>query len=137
MIKIIKERTPETITEYYIEFYYKDDPNAGFVFPANKDGSPAFDKMPPEAKVNYEKCLTDDRLTEAEFKVDKRTYMNPAVGKCVCGREVVLEGGYEGAVQCECGRWYNLFGQSLIDPKYWYRDEDDYESDLPEEYYED
>ena len=25
-MKIIKERTPETIVEYYIEFTYKDDP---------------------------------------------------------------------------------------------------------------
>ena len=133
MLKIIKERTPETIITYTIEFNYKDDPTAGFVFPANPDGTPAFDKMPEAAKINYEKCLTDSRLTEAEFKVTKHTYMNPAVGECSCGKEVVLVGGYEGATQCECGRWYNLFGQSLIDPKYWYRDEDDYYSDMPED----
>jgi hypothetical protein len=119
MIKIIKERTPETIIDRYIEFKYKDDPNAGFVFPANSDGTPAFDKMTSEATANYEKCLTDDRLTEPEFKVDKRTYMSPAVGKCSCGAHVVLEADYAGAAQCECGRWYNLFGQELRDPKYW------------------
>jgi hypothetical protein len=124
MLKIIKERTPETIVNHIIEFEYKDDPNAGFVFPANPDGTPAFEKMPPEAKANYEKCLTDDRLTEAEFKVEKWTYMNPAVGECSSGREVILDAGYLGAVMCECGRWYNLFGQELKDPKYW---EEDYE----------
>ena len=136
MLKIIKERTPETIIDRYIEFKYKDDPNAGFMFPALPNGEPDFDHMPAEAKANYEKCLTDDRLTEPELIVDKRTYMNPAVGLCTCGKEVVLEGGHEGATQCECGRWYNLFGQSLIDPKYWYRDEDDYYSDMPEDDYE-
>jgi hypothetical protein len=125
MLKIIKERTPETIIDYTIEFEYKDDPTSGFVFPANSDGTPALDKMPPEAKANYEKCLTDDRLTEAEFKVRKHTYMNPAVGECICGREVVLDADYMGAVQCECGRWYNLFGQELRDPEYWERDDDD------------
>ena len=119
MIKIIKERTPVTITEHHIEFFYKDDPNAGFCFPANKDGSPAFDKMYPEAIANYESCLIDDRLTEAEFTTSTHTYVEPAVGQCVCGSEVVLESGYDGAVQCECGRWYNIFGQSLRDPKYW------------------
>ena len=119
MLKIIKERTPVTTVEYYIEFQYKDDPTAGFCFPANKDGTPAFNKMPLEAKVNYEKCLTDDRLTEAEFVVNKHTYTEPAVGKCSCGREVELVSDFAGAVQCECGKWYNVFGQELKDPKYW------------------
>ena len=126
MLKIIKERTPETIKEYYINFWYKDDLNAGFCFPATSSGEPDFSSMCPEAEANYKACLTDERLTEAEFEPREYTYMNPAIGLCTCGKEVVLEGGYEGATQCECGRWYNLFGQSLIDPKYWYRDEDDY-----------
>ena len=133
MLKIIKERTPETIKEYYIEFWYKDDPEAGFCFPATPSGDPDFNSMSPEAIANYNACLTDNRLTEAEFSCRTHTYINPAVGQCVCGQEVILEGGYMGATQCECGRWYNLFGQSLIDPKYWYRDEDDYYSDMPED----
>jgi hypothetical protein len=89
--------------------------------------------MTPEAKANYEACLKDDRLTAAEFNVSEWTYIEPAVGRCICGEEVVLDADYAGAVRCECGRWYNLFGQSLIDPKYWYRDEDEYYSDMPEE----
>ena len=122
MIKIIKERTPETIVDYTIEFFYKNDPDAGFCFPANKDETPAFEKMCTEAKVNYERCLTDVRLTGPEFTVNKRTYINPAVGKCICGVEVVLECDHSGAVRCDCGRWYNLFGQELRDPKYWEED---------------
>ena len=132
MLKIIKERTPETIKEYYIEFFYKDDPEAGFCFPAISSGEPDISSMTPEALANYEACLTDDRLTEAEFTKHEWTYINPAVGLCTCGREIVLECDHAGAVRCDCGRWYNLFGQSLIDPKYWYRDEDDYYSDMPD-----
>jgi hypothetical protein len=119
MLKIIKERTPVTVTEYFIEFKYKDDPNAGFCFPANKDGTPAFDKMCSEAVSNYKSCLTDDRLTEAEFTTNTFTYVDSAIGECTCGALVTLDGDYQGAVMCECGRWYNLFGQSLRDPKYW------------------
>ena len=133
MLKIIKERTPEIIIEYHIEFSYKDDPNAGFCFPALKNGEPDFKNMSEEAILNYNSCLNDDRLDGPEFTKNKRTYVSPAVGKCVCGREVILDCGHGSAVQCECGRWYNLFGQSLIDPKYWYEDEDDYYSDMPEE----
>ena len=119
MLNMIKERTPVTIAEYYIDFCYKDDPDAGYCFPANNDGTPALDQMCPEAIANYKSCLTDNRLTEAEFRKEVRTYTDPAVGKCSCGCEVVLDSDYYGAVQCECGRWYNLFGQSLKDPKYW------------------
>ena len=126
MIKIIKERTPEIITEHFIEFKYKDDPEAGFCFPAVAPGVPEFSSMTSEAIENYNKCLTDDRLTEAEFVTTRHTYMSPAIGKCICGSLVTLDADYMGAVRCECGRWYNLFGQSLIDPKYWDRDDDDY-----------
>jgi hypothetical protein len=122
MLKIIKERTPETIIDRYIEFKYKDDPNAGFVFPAKANGEPDFTKMCPEAVANYRSCLMDGRLAEPEFIKDERTYINPAVGKCICGAEVVLDSDYAGAVRCECGRWYNLFGQELRDPKYWEED---------------
>lgn len=124
MLKIIKERTPETIINYTIEFTYKDDPNAGFVFPALFNGEPDFAIMCKEAMENYKRCLTDNHLTEPEFKVEKSTYINPAVGECSCGREIVLESNYYGAVRCECGRWYNLFGQELKDPKHWEEDYD-------------
>ena len=126
MIKIIKERTPITNKEYYIEFKYKDGPEAGFCFPADASGKPIFASMTPEAKANYEACLIDERLTEGEFTVHEWTYIEPAIGQCSCGAEVVLDSDYAGAVSCECGRWYNLFGQELKDPEYWERDDDDY-----------
>ena len=123
MLKIIKERTPETIKEYYINFWYKDDPNAGFCFPATPQGNPDFSSMSLEAQANYQACLTDERLTESEFEAREYTYINPAVGLCSCGKEVVLDSDYQGAVRCECGKWYNLFGQELRDPRYWEDDE--------------
>ena len=119
MIKIIKERTPEVMRAYYIEFKYKDDPEAGFSFPATSYGEPDIALMSEEVIVNYHACLTDERLTEGEFTKHEWTYTTPAVGRCSCGQDVVLECDYMGAVQCECGRWYNLFGQALKDPKYW------------------
>lgn len=124
MIKIIKQREPETIIDRYIEFTYKDDPEAGFVFPALPNGEPDFANMPDAAQTNYMNCLNDDRLEGPEFKVEKREYMNPAVGECICGREVILDAGYGDAIMCDCGKWYNLYGQELLPPEYW---EDDNE----------
>ena len=136
MLKIIKERTPVKFKDYRIEFRYKDDPEAGFSFPATPYGDPDWSKMGSEMLANYEACLTDKRLTEGEFETHTWTYVEPALGLCSCGREVVLDCGHSDAIQCECGRWYNLFGQSLIDPKYWYEDDDDYYSDMEDEEYD-
>lgn len=122
MIKIIQERTHKTITEYHIEFQYEDDPNSGFCFPANKDHTPALEQMCPEAIVSYNRCLNNDRLIGPKFTTNTYSYTEPAIGRCICGSEVVLDSDYMGAVQCECGRWYNIFGQSLRDPKYWEED---------------
>lgn len=133
MIKIIRERKPVKFRDYRIEFRYKDDPEAGFSFPATCHGDPDFSQMGSEMLANYEACLTDKRLTEGEFETHEWTYIEPALGLCSCGKEVVLDCDHSGAVPCECGRWYNLFGQSLIDPKYWYEDEDEYYSDMEED----
>ena len=40
----------------------------------------------------------------------------PAVGRCSCGREVVL-GGFTNS--CECGRDYNSAGQELAPRSQW------------------
>ena len=77
MLKIIKERTPETITEYIIEFIYKDDPNAGFVFPALTNGDPDFQHMQKEAilqqKVNIliQKGVLQERMVLAHMQREK------------------------------------------------------------------
>jgi hypothetical protein len=125
-MKILKERTPEVIREYTLEFRWKDDPDAGFSFPAKTNELPDFEKMTPEAKANYERCLTDERILGPEFEVREWTYINPAVGKCSCGAEVILDSDYAGAVRCECGKWYNVYGQELRDPEYWEEDDSDY-----------
>ena len=122
MLKLIKQRTPVKFREYTIEYRYKDDPNAGFTFPATRHGDPDFSCMGREMRANYEACLTDKRLTEGEFTKHEWTYMEPALGICSCGREVTLECDHAGAVRCECGKWYNLFGQELRDPEYWEED---------------
>ena len=124
MLHILKERTPTTGKDYTIDFSYIDDPDAGFSFPATPFGEPDFASMTPEDRANYEACLKDDRLTASEFNVSEWTYIEPAVGICSCGEEVILDCDYAGAVRCECGRWYNLFGQSLKDPEYWEEDEE-------------
>lgn len=54
---------------------------------------------------------------------DGSTYIEPRLARCVCGTEFHLVNQYQGACDCPgCGRWYNLFGQSLRDPSEWEED---------------
>lgn len=129
MLEIIKERTVRYEKEYYINFDRKDDPNCGFVFPAYfNDETPAFDKMTEEAKKNYYACLADKDTYDRWFEEREVRVVDYAVGRCRCGAEVeLIDGAWMGAVQCEkCGKWYNIYGQELVDPEYWEMDDDDY-----------
>ncbi len=138
MLEIIKERTIRVEREYYINFDCKDDDTCGYIFPANSDETPAFDKMGEEAKRNFYECALNFDLYNRWFEEREHTVVEPAVGLCHCGAEVELDAdySYHGAVRCEkCGQWYNIFGQKLIDPEYWEDDDDDY-SDYFDEYWD-
>ena len=125
-LKIIKEREPKESVTYSLEFDYRDDSGGGFTFPCDASGSLKVNEMTKEAQANYYKCLLDDtkRFYEPYIKTHTHHWVEPAVGECVCGEEVVLENQYMGACQCpKCGQWYNIYGQSLIPPEYWEDDE--------------
>lgn len=114
--------------EYSIEFQRPD--TSGFSFPCSADGTPLFTQMTEPAIKNYSWCLQHPEEFPTCYDVFKRVrhrYKEPAEGDCVCGARVQLIDQYMGACQCQCGRWYNLFGQSLVPPSQWEEQEgDDY-----------
>ncbi len=127
MLKIIREREIQTTYEYSIEYRYKDDPNAGFSFPATAHGNPDFAAMSTEMFANYKICLMDGRLSDAEFVKSERNYAAPAIGECRCGEHIELYAdNIFGALCCpKCGQWYNIFGQELLSPEHWEEDYDE------------
>lgn len=107
--------------EYSLEFTYDD--NGGFSFPCDASGNVL--PMTECAKQNYETCLAHQEEFKRfnEFLVRRIRYREPAHGTCSCGTEVELYDQYYGACECpKCGRWYNLFGQSLLPPDQWETD---------------
>jgi hypothetical protein len=125
-MEVIKERNVRIEKSYWINFDSKADRSWGFIFPANSDGTPVLEQMSEEAKKNYFECEATQDKYYRWFEEREHTIIEPAVGKCHCGCEVELDAdfAYHGAVQCEkCGQWYNLFGQKLVDPKYWEEDD--------------
>ncbi len=128
MLNIIRQRTTRTEVEYRIDF--TDADGCGFSFPCDEHGNIQFDDDNPELgraqRDNYDYAMANkERFTVeyAKFNTRRYTITDPAVGKCVCGELVSLTNQYQGACPCpKCGQWYNLFGQSLIDPEYWDND---------------
>lgn len=124
MLKIIKEHSSHTEVEYYIEF--TDEEGSGFAFPCDSNGNLQFSSYPELRKAqcdNYDYAMSHkERFNRqyAELVARKYTVTDNAIGRCVCGEEVELYDQYQGACSCpECGRWYNIFGQSLVDPEFW------------------
>lgn len=120
MLKIIKPRTIEIITEFWHEFTYEDDRSEGFSFRVDKDGNVITES--DLARKNYELCKTgriDGRTVIDEGVYEERRCVSyPTEGRCVCGQTVVVDG----IVECDCGRWYNSAGQELVHPLLWEED---------------
>ncbi len=122
MLEIIKERTPINAVDYNREFSLIKDPEAGFSFPCDQQGNIKF--ASDAAKENYEYAIAHpDIYEDMGITQRKYTYTEDAIGRCSCKAEFPIYDQYLGACQCpKCGRWYNLFGQELLDPQYWEED---------------
>lgn len=124
MLKDIVRGERVTQIDYYLEFFYDD--NGGYAFPCDEDGNvtglsqTAIDNL-AWCRSHPEKFIRAGVITPREY-----SWREPDRGTCVCGRTVYLENQYMGACQCECGRWYNLFGQSLLPPAQWGEPDYDY-----------
>lgn len=114
MATLIKEKELVTNVEYWKEYEWKHDTSCGFSFMCDENGN---------IDMNYHGTLALENIKLAEEKVKtgellyrgiktrEYSFYTPAVYKCHCGRKVEIEGD----TQCECGQWYNAFGQELVD----------------------
>lgn len=118
MLRIKSERKRVEITEYSLEYFV--DETGGYSFPCDENGNVL--EMGPEALKNLEQCRQHPEkfIRPGHIRKDVHSYVEPAVGICSCGEDVILEDEYMGACQCgKCGQWYNLFGQELLPPGLW------------------
>ena len=118
-IQIISPRQRIHRTEYVLDFRFRnDDTGGGYWFDCDKDGG--IISTNPDSIANYLRCVdgTYDVIPQGIREVSW-SYTEPAVGKCKCGRKVLLEDHYCGATSCDCGRWYNMSGSELNPPHLW------------------
>ena len=120
MLKNYQERTHHTLVEHSLIFFYDD--NGGFAFPCDANGNVAISEMTDCAVKNLTDCMAHPERFQrfGEIRTERRRITDPAHGTCECGAEVYLYNQYMGACECEnCGRWYNLFGQEIMQPEMW------------------
>ena len=127
IVKIISERERKKHIEWRREFQLIGDyPGNGASFPCDSNGNLCMDDEFADCWYkNYEYCLAHPEKYEDRGVVKNSwEYTEPAHAMCSCGNEIILQGD----CMCEkCGQWYNGFGQALLDPKYWYEDENYYD----------
>ena len=115
MITIIKEAHTEVLEETYLEYIYREHPDAGFAFPC-KDGKV---QLNPCSEKNYKWCQEHPEEVECLGVIKRNTTcIVPALAKCECGEAFYLDGSYYGCTQCPgCGRWYALGGYRVNSPE--------------------
>lgn len=108
-------RKPNRVTQTsYIKFYaYKNDRNAGFSFPCNKEGVVDLSTLNKDALVNYNACVEGKYdMRDPEIVDVSNKYIEPAIGKCTCGKEIELGDPMNNS--CSCDRNYNSSGQEVL-----------------------
>lgn len=128
MIEIISARRRVEDVRYERQFQYKADSyfngydfTDGYAFPVDKKGNPL--PMSEAALKNFNSIKTDERYIDLGINEVRRSSTEPAIGKCLCGAHVVLDGSYLGASECgKCGRWYGMNGQEFTHPSQWEKD---------------
>lgn len=121
-MKTIKERELVITKNYHIVFTFDED-GSGYAFPADSQGKVLLSEMEQPAIDNYNYCMANPEkfpIEWNEFQMYESRYMEPALVECSCGEQFYLTNEYMGAASCpKCGSWYNMFGQSLVHPRYW------------------
>lgn len=130
MIEIIRERQRVEHVSHRLNFEYEDMPGAGFGFDCDKDGN-VYPLEHEAAQENLAMCRKGEvrgrKIYPKGVETFQSSYVEPAVGRCSCGREVFLEGFTN---TCECGLEYNSSGQELAPRSQWGWDTGEHPADI-------
>jgi hypothetical protein len=112
---IIKRSESVTHEDRRRNFYRAD--GSGFGFACEPDGTPIFTHPAQrESWAQAQREVAAGTMTDKGVVVHRWTAREPAIGRCECGREVVLHGFTN---PCDCGRDYNWAGQLLAPRQQW------------------
>lgn len=119
-LKLISERRIERWVEYSLCFDTGKERHCGFSFPCNEQGGVDEISLSPEGLKNYYDLLSGKTAYTRKYVEEVKCCNKiPAVMLCHCGRHLDMVPDGAGAVDCECGRIFNLFGQELSPREEW------------------
>ncbi len=106
---------------YRLAFDDADIPGSGYSFPCDKDGRVLWESVscPDIARKNLAVCKAHPERWTADSRDGRVVQIIRRVryGVCpYCGRRVYFGGS---STECECGQWYNVFGQEIKPPENW------------------
>lgn len=128
MIEIIRERDIVIDEKYGLLFSHMN--RGEYLFPCDKDGRVIESGLGDEARKNLQDCLAGQKTGEVQPPevLDLRTsYVEPAVGRCSCGRKVELSGFTN---SCDCGMEYASSGQALAPRCQWGEETGEHPADI-------
>ncbi len=105
-MEIIKRREYKRVVTHTLVF-------KGWCFGCDSKGNVDESALGPFELENYHKCIEKG---PGRIERYEQSYSEPAIGKCSCGREVVLANFTN---TCECGADYNSSGQRLACRSQW------------------
>lgn len=114
MAKIIKRREVKYVPHYEHTFVDKNgELRAGY------ECDPQGNRLEPETEFTKWVRLEVENGTLYDMGVHtwEKKEVVPGELLCHCGRLNPIWGG--GDFTCECGQWYNTFGQELRHPRHW------------------
>lgn len=119
MLKIIRQREHVERLSYGLHFD-AIDPATGKPFERGNgvgfdcDEHGAIIETDPQclAHVRDVRAKVGTEFSEPYINTFRSHWVEPAVGRCSCGREVVLSDPLDN--ECECGACYNMSGQAVI-----------------------
>jgi len=117
-MRIIGPRKSIEEVEYALVFDWRDSPGSGFSFPCNERGVVDDTALATAGREKLRQWLdgTYD-VVALGVREYRHRYHQPAVGECVCGARVELDGFTN---TCDrCGRDYNASGQLLAPRECW------------------
>lgn len=131
-LEMITRRERVYYVEYSLSYESIAHPGSGYSFPCDEHGNLIVEQDNPGRAENYERVKNDEAYRFQGIKKYRHSYIEPASGKCECGRVVYLDWDNGHGIDCECGRIYNLSGHELAPRSQW---DDRYDDDSTQPYW--
>lgn len=133
-MKIIQPRKHHREVFLRLAFRSVQSLGCGWSFECDDQGNVDVESLNSAARRNYDICVTgrdedrDEDIRCIGVERNVHSWVEPAIGQCDCGDEVVLDGF---TCTCErCGADYNSSGQRLAPREQWGKETGEHLADI-------